>query len=84
MFHFLGLVELLLQFRIGLLQSRQGDVELVGQGIDAVAELTDFIIENLLRPQERQLTNEYVYRESLHGTNITRAFALRAPPYVFA
>ena len=31
---------------------------------------TDFIIENLLRPQERQLTNEYVYRESLHGTNI--------------
>ena len=45
---------------------------------------TDFIIENLLRPQERQLTNEYVYRESLHGTNITRAFALRAPPYVFA
>ncbi len=45
---------------------------------------TDFIIENLFRPQERQLANEYVYRESLHGTNITRAFGLRAPPYVFA
>lgn len=44
-FHFLGLVELLLQFRIGLLQSRQGDVELVGQRIDTVAELPDFIIE---------------------------------------
>lgn len=45
MFHFLGLIELFLQFRIGLLQGRQGDIELVGQGIDAVTEFADFIIE---------------------------------------
>ncbi|WP_455587748.1 DUF6769 family protein [Bacteroides sp.] len=45
---------------------------------------TDFIIENLFRPLEKQLTDESVYRESLHGTNITRAFGLRAPPYALA
>ena len=45
MFHFLGLIELFLQFRIGLLQRRQCDIELMGQGIDAVAEFTNFIVE---------------------------------------
>ncbi|MBC8593435.1 hypothetical protein H8744_09290 [Oscillospiraceae bacterium N12] len=40
----------------------------------------DLLIDHLLRPLEKQLNNEYVYRESLHGTNITRAFALRGPP----
>lgn len=45
---------------------------------------TDFIIESLLRPQERRLADEHVYRESLHGTNITRVFSLRAPPCTFS
>ncbi len=44
---------------------------------------TDYIIENLLKPQERRIKNNYVYRESLHGTNITRAYALRGPPCLF-
>ena len=42
---------------------------------------TDFIIENLFRPQERRIKNYYAYRESLHGTAVNRAFGLRAPPY---
>ena len=41
---------------------------------------TDFIIENLFRPQERRIKNYYAYRESLHGTAVNRAFGLRAPP----
>ena len=46
---------------------------------------TDVIIEHLLRPQERRIKNYYVYRDSLHGTDIHRATPLRAPPYsVFA
>ena len=46
---------------------------------------TDLIIENLFRPQEKRIKNFYVYRDSLHGTNIPRALSLRAPPYsVFA
>lgn len=44
---------------------------------------TNLIIDHLLRPQEKQLNNECVYRESLHGTNITRAFALRGPPCIY-
>lgn len=42
-----------------------------------------FIIENLLRPKEKRIGHEYIYQESLHGTNISRAFGLRAPPYLF-
>lgn len=42
---------------------------------------TDVIIEHLLRPQEKRIKNFYVYRDSLHGTNIPRALSLRAPPY---
>lgn len=39
------------------------------------------IIENLLQPQDKGLNLRYAfYRESLHGTNISRAFSLRAPP----
>lgn len=46
---------------------------------------TEVIIEHLLRPQEKRVKNYYVYRDSLHGTNIPRALSLRAPPYtVFA
>lgn len=46
---------------------------------------TDGIIEHLLRPQERRVKNYYVYRDSLHGTDIVRTASLRAPPYsVFA
>lgn len=46
---------------------------------------TDVIIEHLLRPLERRVKNYYVYRDSLHGTDIPRATSLRAPPYsVFA
>lgn len=46
---------------------------------------TDVIIEHLLRPQERRVKNYYVYRDSLHGTEIPRTTSLRAPPYsVFA
>ena len=46
---------------------------------------TDGIIEHLLKPQERRVKNYYVYRDSLHGTNIPRTTSLRAPPYsVFA
>lgn len=41
---------------------------------------TDQIIESILRPQEKRINNEFVYRESLHGTNISRALGLRAPP----
>lgn len=44
---------------------------------------TNLIIENLFRPRERRIRNAYVYRESLHGTNISRAFGLRAPPRFF-
>ncbi len=44
---------------------------------------TDYIIENILKPQEQRIKNYYVYRESLHGTNITRAYALRGPPSLF-
>lgn len=42
---------------------------------------TDFIIENLFKPQERRIRNYYAYRESLHSTVINRATGLRAPPY---
>lgn len=41
---------------------------------------TSVIIEHLFRPQEKRIKNCYVYRDSLHGTNIPRAFSLRAPP----
>ena len=35
--------------------------------------------------RERRIKNYYVYRDSLHGTDIHRATPLRAPPYsVFA
>ncbi len=44
---------------------------------------TDYIIECLLKPQEQRIKDYYVYRESLHGTNITRAFSLRGPPCLF-
>lgn len=45
---------------------------------------TDFIIENLFKPQEQRIKNYYAYREALHGTVINRAIGLRAPPYVLA
>lgn len=46
---------------------------------------TDFIIEQLLRPQERRIKHYYIYHDPLHGTDIHRAIPLRAPPYtVFA
>ncbi|MBR8721470.1 hypothetical protein IX307_002688 [Bacteroides pyogenes] len=41
---------------------------------------THQIIERLFHPQEKQLKDYSVYRESLHGTNIARTFSLRAPP----
>ncbi|MEG1563581.1 MAG: DUF6769 family protein [Bacteroides sp.] len=41
---------------------------------------TDYLLEQLLRPQERQNKNNYAYRENLHGANVLRAFGLRAPP----
>ena len=41
---------------------------------------TDVIIEHLLRPQEKRVKNYYVYRDSLHGTEIPRTTSLRAPP----
>lgn len=44
----------------------------------------DFIIENLLKPRERQIKNCYAYRETLHSTVINRATSLRAPPYALA
>ncbi len=44
---------------------------------------TSVIIESLLRPKEKRIGREYIYQESLHGTNISRAFGLRAPPYPF-
>lgn len=56
-------------------------VDLGPQHVFIAILFTDFIIESLLRPQEKQLANGYAYRESLHGTNFTRAFGLRAPPY---
>lgn len=56
-------------------------VDLGPQHVFIAILFTDFIIENLLRPQEKQLANGHAYRESLHGTNFTRAFGLRAPPY---
>lgn len=42
---------------------------------------TDFIIENLFKPQEQRIKNHYAYRESLHGTDIPRTNSLRAPPF---
>lgn len=44
----------------------------------------DFIVHHLFKPQEQRIKRNYAYRENLHGTNITRAFGLRAPPYAFA
>lgn len=41
---------------------------------------TDVIIENLLKPQEQRIKNYYAYRESLHGTDISPTYGLRAPP----
>lgn len=43
----------------------------------------DFIFHNLFKPQEQRIKNDGAYRENLHGTNITRAFGLRAPPQNF-
>ena len=40
----------------------------------------DNLLRNLFDPQERQLRDNYAYLESLHGTNISRAFVLRGPP----
>lgn len=45
---------------------------------------TDAIISKLLLPQERHIKDYYAYKESLHGTNISRAFGLRAPPCSFS
>lgn len=42
---------------------------------------TDFIIENLFKPQEQRIKKYYAYRESLHGTDIHRTHSLRAPPF---
>ncbi len=44
---------------------------------------TDYLIEHLFSLQERRIDNNYVFLDSLHGTNITRAFALRGPPCLF-
>lgn len=41
---------------------------------------TDFMIENLFKPQEKRIKNYYAYRETLHGTVLNRASGLRAPP----
>lgn len=38
----------------------------------------------LILPQQQALRTESVYIESLHGTFITRATGLRAPPYILA
>lgn len=40
----------------------------------------DFILHNLLRPQQQRIERYSDYRENLHGANIVRAFGLRAPP----
>lgn len=45
---------------------------------------TDYLIENILTPDAQRIKNYYVYRESLHGTHILSAFALRGPPALFA
>ncbi len=43
----------------------------------------DYLLKYLLNPSLNELHNEYHFLESLHGTNITRAFALRGPPCCF-
>ena len=43
----------------------------------------DYLSKHLLNSSHNELSNEYHYLESLHGTNITRAFALRGPPCCF-
>lgn len=43
----------------------------------------DVIIKDLFKPQERRINNDYIYRESLHGMYLSRAFGLRAPPYTY-
>jgi len=45
---------------------------------------TDAIISKILLPQEQRIKDYYAYKESLHGTNISRAFGLRAPPCSFS
>lgn len=45
---------------------------------------TDAIISKILLPQEQRIKDYYAYKESLHGTNISRAFGLRAPPSSFS
>lgn len=45
---------------------------------------TDILIERLLKPQDKQLNKGYyLYRESLHNTNNSHIFGLRAPPFSF-
>lgn len=50
--------------------------------------VTTLFSEPLLRllalPEETGIRQEFVYQESLHGTFITRATGLRAPPSVLA
>lgn len=58
-------------------------IDLGPQHVFIAILFTDFIIESLLQPQEKQVTGGHAYRESLHGTNITRAFVLRGPPHAF-
>ena len=42
------------------------------------------LLKLLTLPEETGIRQEFVYLESLHGTFITRATGLRAPPFVLA
>lgn len=44
---------------------------------------TEPLLRFVTQPEENSLLREHVYLESLHGTFITRAAGLRAPPYLF-
>lgn len=43
----------------------------------------DYLIKYLINPHESELMCEDHFIESLHGTNVTSAFALRGPPCCF-
>lgn len=45
---------------------------------------TQPIFRLLMEPEENTFQRDYVYIESLHGTFITRAAGLRAPPYLLS
>ena len=57
--------------------------EVQPQYIYSITLFTEPLLRFITQSGERNVHRDYVYHESLHGTFITCAAGLRAPPYLF-